>query len=42
MRGTSSKESAVTPAVAAASIESTDIVGERNEIVSAPFLSDFI
>ena len=42
MRGTSSRESAVTPALAAASIESTDVVGERNEIVRAPFFSDFI
>jgi hypothetical protein len=39
---TSSSEIAVTPALAAASIESAAVVGERNEIVRAPFLSDFI
>jgi hypothetical protein len=42
MRGTNSRESEVTPALAAASTESTDVVGDRNEIVSAPFFSDFI
>ena len=37
MRGTNSSENAVTPAVAAASIESTAVTGDKNEIVMAPF-----
>ena len=39
MRGTSSSEKAVTPADAAASIESTAVVGDKNEIVTAPFFN---
>ena len=39
MRGTNSSEKAVTPALAAASMESTDVVGERKEIVTAPFFN---
>jgi hypothetical protein len=39
IRGTSSSENAVTPADAAASIESTAVTGERNEIVIAPFFN---
>jgi hypothetical protein len=42
IRGTNSSEKAVTPAVAAASIESAAVVGERNEIVTAPFFNDDI
>jgi len=37
IRGTSSSEKAVTPAEAAASIESTAVTGDKNEIVIAPF-----
>ena len=36
MRGTSSSENAVTPALIAASIESTAVTVDRNEIVIAP------
>jgi hypothetical protein len=42
IRGTNSRENAVTPALAAASIESTAVTGDKNEIVTAPFLSDDI
>ena len=42
MRGTDSNEKAVTPAATAAVIESAEPVGERKEIVIAPFLSVLI
>ena len=42
IRGTISSENAVTPAATAASIESTEPVGDKNEIVIAPFFNDFI
>ena len=37
IRGTNSREKAVTPALAAASIESAAVTTDRNEIVTAPF-----
>ena len=42
IRGTNSKDIAVTLALTAASIESAAVVGDRNEIVMAPFFNDFI
>ena len=42
MRGTNSSENAVTPALAAASMESVAVTGDKNEIVIAPFLSEDI
>ena len=39
IRGTNSSENAVTPAFLAAEIESSEAVGERKEIVSAPFFN---
>ena len=40
--GTNSSEIAVTPALAAASMESTAVVGDKNEMVIAPFFRLFI
>ena len=37
IRGTNSREKAETPALAAASMESTAVTGDRKEIVTAPF-----
>ena len=42
IRGTSSSENAVMPALVAASIESTPVTGDKNEIVTAPFFKDEI
>jgi hypothetical protein len=40
--GTISNEIAVTPAPTAASITSAAVVGDKKEIVIAPFFNDFI
>ena len=40
MRGTASRENAVAPALASAAIESSALLDERNEIVTAPLLNE--